>query len=232
VKRQGRRNGTLDVRRLGKALQGPNDTRHWVSWGTVASIGGDDGEPDFGDDGAVVITPASIDVDVVLEPSNQPVTCRYGHQHGKVHMLFPIRPGDQVMVIIPDGDMSMIPKIVSVESSQDREIPVEDDGKPVFRNDRALIYADGVPVDLRTAGGARVLLDGDQVNLNDGSKGVARKDDTTKLTVSQAELAELAPRILAPPGTTGGPCTAAPGPPLVFDGGEITSASGTVKAGG
>lgn len=230
-RRAGPPRGGIDFRRLGKSIQGPGtDTRHWVSWGTVAKVGGDGG-PDYAGDGAVVVSPQSVDVDVILEPSMHPVTCRYGHQAGKVHLLMPIAPGDSVLVIIPDGDESMIPKIVSVEPAGDRQIPVGDDKLPLFKNDRALIYADGVPIDLRTRGGARVEVDDGEVRLNMGTKGVARVDDDVTTTVSPDEVGELAASMIAgglvSPGGGGGSPT-----PVQLRGGKIVSGSETVKAGG
>jgi hypothetical protein len=233
VARRKRGRWTPDAARVARATaRAGNDLREWIAYGTVAAMTGKDGGPSYTDPDAVVITPKSVDVDVVLEPHGYPAPCRWGVQSGKVFISTPIHPGDQVMVLIPGGDVAMVPEILRIITCPHSPIPTDDAGMPLFKNDRCLIYANGVPVDLRTSGGARVILDGDQVNMNEGSKGVARTEDATKLTLSQDDLAALAPRILAPPGTAGGPCTAAPGPPLVFEDGEITGGSETVKAGG
>jgi len=82
-------------------------------------------------------------------------------QAGDVFIATPIRPGDQVIVAIPEGDPSAIPRILAVVSGASAPGPVGDDDKPIFKNDRALIFARNVPVDIRTAGGGRVLVDQD-----------------------------------------------------------------------
>lgn len=155
-----------DVKRLGRALAAQGiDLRHWVSYGTVASVSGEDGTANYTDANAIVISPAGIDVDVILEPSKYPVTCRYGIQAGQVFIGTPIHPGDQVVVMIPDGDVSMIPEIVKIIPGSSDPIPVGDDGMPIFKNDAALVFAKGVPIDLRTDGGGwlRVTADGKQL---------------------------------------------------------------------
>lgn len=154
-----RRSPPTDPRRLGRALaQEGMDLRHWVSYATVASVGGEDGTPDYGDANAVVITPAGVEVDVVLEPSGYPITCRHGISAGTVFICTPIHAGDQVVVGIPDGNVSMVPEILKVIPGSSNPIPVGDDGKPVFKNDAALVFAKGVPIDLRTDGGGWVRI--------------------------------------------------------------------------
>jgi len=135
------------------------DARFWVSRGTVAAVNGE--QPDYTDPNAVVISPSGVDVDVVLEPSGVPITCHYGHQAGAVSVLFPIRPGNQVLVAIPGGDLAMIPYVLCVVAGASEPLPVETDGKPVFRNDRASIFARGVPIEVRTAAGAVLRLEAD-----------------------------------------------------------------------
>jgi len=232
-----------DVKRLGQAIKAQGlDLRHWVSYGTVASVTGEDGKPNFTDPNAILITPAGVEIDVVLEPSGYPCTCKYGIQAGTVYICTPVKPGDQVLVTIPDGDVSMVPVAVKVVSGSSDPIPTEDDGTPVFKNDRCLIFAKGVPIDLRTDGGARALLSGNEVIMNDGDRGVARKEDAVVATLSgkpppAPESANgiygLAAQLLA----TGVflPNPSPPPPSLLPDfgiDGEITEASDTVKAGG
>jgi len=228
-----------DIKRLSRALASQGvDLRHWVSYATVASVTGDDGKANYTDPNAIVITPAGVEIDVVLEPSGYPVTCKYGMQAGLVYWGSPIRPGDQVLVTLPDGDVSMVPVAVKVVSGSSDPMPAETDGSPVFKNDRALIFAEGVPIDLRTRGGARVLLDGNGVILNNGQKGVARLDDVVRARLSGNPLAldgivALATALLGT-GLFVPTVTPPPPPPQPdFDiPGQITSASGTVKAGG
>lgn len=221
-----------DVKRLSRALASQGvDLRHWVSYGTVASVAGDDGKANYEDPNAIVITPAGVEIDVILEPSGYPVTCKYGMQAGRVYWGSPVRPGDQVLVSLPEGDVSMVPVAVKIVSGSSDPMPTEQDGTPVFKNDRALIFAEGVPIDLRTRAGARVLLDGAGVNLNNGEKGVARVDDDVTTTVDGATVAEIGAQIVAagiaaPGGGVGPPPTG------VTAGGKIVSGSATVKAGG
>lgn len=152
----------FDPRRLGRALASTGmDLRHWVSYGSVASVEGPDGQPNYADENAVLVTPAGVEVDVVLEPSGYHVTCRHGISAGAVFICTPIHAGDQVQVIIPDGDVSMVPEIVRVIPGSSNPIPTETDGTPVFKNDRALIAARDVPIELRTMGGVSLLVNPD-----------------------------------------------------------------------
>jgi len=224
-----------DARRIGKALahQGA-DLRHWVSYATVAAVD-DDGEVDLSNPNAIVISPAGIDVDVVLEPSGHPCTCTHGIAAGTVFVCGPIKVGDQVVVGIPDGDVSMVPRILAVIADGDANVvPVGADGKPIFQNDRFLVYAAGVPIDLRSTDGehtSTVLVNPDgSIILNGGTAGVARKGDSTKLNMSPTDVEHLATALLATGGfSPGGP--PGPGTAIEFDGGAITGSSDTVKAG-
>ncbi len=139
------------------------DTRVWSCRATVATIHGDEGAANYDDQGAVVISPSGVDVDVILEPYGWPITCRYpGIQAGEVSILAPIRPGDQVLVSIPDGDLAAIPEIVKViPDASGRALPTETDGKPVFRNDRLSIFARSVPIEIRTGGGGHLRINTD-----------------------------------------------------------------------
>lgn len=151
----------MDWAAFRRAMSGPEtDTRHWIAYGTVASVNGEDGTANYTDPNAVIISPASIDVDVVLEPHGYPIPCQYGMQAGSVFIATPIRPGDQVVVLIPDGEVSMVPQILRVITGASDPSPVGDDGLPVFQNDRLLVFAKDVPLDLR-AGNARALLQQD-----------------------------------------------------------------------
>lgn len=162
-----------DVARIGRGLarQGA-DLRHWVSYATVAAVD-DDGAVDLSNPNAVVITPGGVDVDVVLEPSGYPMTCKHGVAAGTVYVCGPIKVGDQVIVEIPEGDVSMVGKITSVISGPNGEadaVPVGPDGLPLFQNDRYLVFAKGVPIELRTDGGARLLVNPDgTIQVGDGA---------------------------------------------------------------
>ena len=235
--RRGRRKMGTSVRRefdmasFARGLERPGlDTRMWVEWGTVATVG-DAGDVDYGDGDGVVISPGSVDVDVVIEPHQIPVTCRYGLSAGDFFFIPPIRPGDLVLVLLPGGDPSAVGKILCVEPNPNDPLPVEEDGKPVFRNDRVHLFAKDVPIEVRTAGGARLVLAQDgSVTVNQGSQGAARKGDSTKLTLSAADVTALAVALLATGGFT--PASApGPGTLVEFDGGEVTGGSDSVKIG-
>lgn len=251
------------MRRLAAALAGPgNDPRLWVAYGTVSTgaiTSGPDDDVlsfDIDDPQAVQIGPAGVMVDVVLEPSLQTVTCHYsGIQGGKdCVVLAPIFTGDRVLVAMPDGSLggSGPPVILAILNSDSEQIPLGPDQKPLFQNDRVLIWAKDVPIDIRTAGGSRVEINEDgTVVLNEGTKGAARLDDQTTAVLSglqapitgstQADaIAQAAAvsdlyKLIAAIFATGVFASSAspvalPAPDTSIPG-TITSASATVKAG-
>jgi hypothetical protein len=161
----------LDVAAMREALAGPGaDPRVWVARGTVATVG-DDGTVDYETDGATVIAPRGIDVDVVIEPIDHPVTCRYGLSYGGGVILTPIHTGDLVLVLMPFGDLATVPEIVKVLGGPHTPLPVNDaDSLPFFRNDRVFIYGSEVPIDLLVSGGARLLINPDgTIQIGDGA---------------------------------------------------------------
>jgi hypothetical protein len=154
------RNWTPDAARLARGLaRAGNDLREWIHYGTVAALTGKDGGPSYTDENAIVISPFGVEVDVVLEPLNYPCTARWGIQSGRVFISTPIHPGDQVVVLIPAGDPSSVPEILRIITCPHNPIPVGEDGLPRFKNDRALVAAQGVPIELLALGdGAEVSL--------------------------------------------------------------------------
>lgn len=217
---------TIDVRRLAEAVKSSGiDTRYWSSHGTVGTTG-DDGTFNPNDDLAVHIAADSVWADVLLEPLGQPVTCRVALGVGGKEAVIqaPIHPGDEVLVVIPGGDFTNPPTIVAILNNLGDKIPISSsDSKPIFKNDRLLILAKSVPVEVRS--------ESDDVILNRGTRGVARIDDTTQLTLSPTDVQTLASALLATGafvGTGSGPF---PGTQTTFTDGKITSSSGTVKAG-
>lgn len=167
--------GPIDFRRMarGMAQQG-NDLRHWVSYATVATAHGDDGDMNVTDPDAILVTPAGVEVDVVLEPHGYPCTARFGVAAGSCSINTPIRPGDQVIVSIPDGDPSMVPQIVCVITGSSDPMPVGEDGLPIFQNDRLMIYAGaGLPIEIRSANGTMVRITDDLVEV--GGEGVTEQ---------------------------------------------------------
>jgi hypothetical protein len=151
----------INAQMLGKALAAPGmDQRYWCSFGTVCTIDPESGKMDPTDKLAIYNDSAGVDVDVELEPLGQPCTCKYaGVQAGDVTIMAPIRPGDIVLVECPDGDL-FTPVITHIMQSRSKRQPTEN-GKPIFDNNRLLVYAKNVPIDVRTAGGAKLALQQD-----------------------------------------------------------------------
>lgn len=150
------RRKAMDVRRVTEALKARGiDTRHWVSYATVGTVG-DDGKFDPTDDGAVFIDKAGVEVDVLLEPLNIACTCLYtGIQGGdRVSIFSSIKPGDRVLVTLPDGDLIGPPTIQAILHSAHNQMPSGPDSGdlPIFQNDRLLIYSNGQDVDVRAIG--------------------------------------------------------------------------------
>ncbi len=172
----------IDTPTLGRAVAQPGiDPRQWVSYGTVCVLN-EDGTFDFEDPRAVYTSPDGVSVDVLLHPAMQHVTCRYpGLQGGASGSVYaPIRPGDEVLVEIPDGDMRQAPVITKVMSGEHSRLPLGDDRKPIWRNDRILVYGNGNKVHIKVTGGAEVV-----VNV-DGSVEVTG----TKVTLGEADATE------------------------------------------
>lgn len=230
----------LDVGRAAVALRRAGiDPRHWVSYGTVCALR-EDGTTDFSDASAVYVAPAGVSVDVLLMPANQHVTARYsGVQGGSAGTLFtPIKPGDEVLVVIPDGDLRLPPVVVCILSGEHSPLPLGQDRRPIWKNDRVLLHGRGVAVEIRTSGGGVVTVEADGdvavngvgVNINSGSEGAAREGDSVRVTLSPQDITDIAASMvtagLVSAGGGGPPPT-----PVVLDGGEITSSSGTVKIG-
>lgn len=139
-----------DVRKLGEALKGAGiDTRFWSSYGTVGVVG-DDGVFDPTSSKAIHIAPDGVWVDVLLQPLQIPVTCRIQLGVGGVaHILAPVRPGSEVLVHLPDGNLMNAPVVAAILNNQGQKIPVGADGKPIFRNDRLFIQCgDDQPVEV------------------------------------------------------------------------------------
>jgi hypothetical protein len=144
---------------LGEAIKQPGlDTRYWVSEGTVGTVKGPDPDDfDTNDKMAIHNDSSGCHVDVRLEPLMIPVTCQYaGIQAGDVTIYAPIRPGNRVVVSLPDGDLTG-GIITAILNSRSMRQPTEG-RRPIFDNNRLLIHAQSVPIDIRTAGGAQISL--------------------------------------------------------------------------
>lgn len=143
----------LDLRKLAEGLKGADiDIRHWVSVGIVGYTE-DDGTQNVTDDNCIVVAPDGVWCDVVLWPSKVPVTARVQFGvGGAAHIQAPIHAGDEVAVLIPDGDMMATPVIVAILNSQYDKLPLDAGLAPVFKNDRLLIQCgEGLPVEVHAA---------------------------------------------------------------------------------
>ena len=170
----------VDAMALGEATARPgNDLRYWVSYGTVG-VAGDDGKLDTKNPNAVWIGPEGVECDVRLEPLCIHVNCQYaGISAGDVTIYPPIKPGDRVLVNLPEG-FAHLPVIVAILHSGSQKQPLGPDRKPIFDNNRLLVYAKTAAIDVRNAGGVQVLLEQDG-NVTTTAKNVIVKADTTQL---------------------------------------------------
>ena len=171
----------ISAKLLGQAVAAPGlDQRYWCSLGTVCTVDPETGKKDPTDSLAIYNDSAGVDVDVELEPLGQPVTCKYaGVQAGEVTVCAPIRPGDIVLVECPDGDL-YTPVITKILHSRSHRQPT-DQGRPIFDNNRLLIHAASVPIDIRLAGTdgmVQVLIEQDGTVTVTGAKVVLNSDDT------------------------------------------------------
>lgn len=149
-----RTGGGIDMRRLGSAIAAPGiDLREWIGWGTVATCDGEDGEINYDDKHAIVLDPDGVDVDVILDINQTPITCHYFGLWGGpgVSVMAPIPPGTRVVVGCPSGDLSS-PVILGAGNSRSQRLPMGKDRKTIWRNDRLLIHSETVPIDIRAAG--------------------------------------------------------------------------------
>ncbi len=195
---------SIDAENFRKAARSVGaDLRYWVSNGTVATVDTETGEFNPKDFGAIWNASDGIDVDVKLEPLGIPVTCRYaGIQAGEVTILAPIRPGDLVKCEFPDGDLTS-GVITNILHSRSNRQPTSG-GKPIFGNDRLLMYAKTVPIDIRLAGATgatpvQVLLEqdgtvtvtADKIKLGGSTAVDALELGTTRQTVETSYLEAL-----------------------------------------
>lgn len=135
----GLRGMPLDVQRVAKAI-GANE-KSFVESGTVG-VDEDDGTFNVKDPQAIAVDALGALVRVRLEPSGKFVTARYsGLCCGRAGaILVPVRPGDEVVVLVPNGDYNASGvKIISFEANATAQIPTPASGRP-WANDRALLF--------------------------------------------------------------------------------------------
>lgn len=135
----------VDVQKLAEALSTPGiDPRDWIKAGTVGSVE-DGGTFVTNDQEATYSDPLGTVVDVRIEPDGDSVTVRWnGVGCGRFgFILFPVRPGDEVVCLFPDGDMNHPSAcIIAVQSNFTAKIP------PDWNNDRVLLDLN-VPLQIR-----------------------------------------------------------------------------------
>jgi hypothetical protein len=178
---------SIDVRALGEAIARPGtDLRYWVSHGTVCTAGGD-GKINTKDQNAVWIGPEGVECDVRLEPLMIHVCCRYaGISAGDVTIYPPIRPGDLVLVNLPEG-LPHLPVIVAILHSGGDKQPLDPATKaPIFDNKRLLVYAKTAAIDIRNAGGVQVLIEQDGT-VTTTAKSIKQGDSSASQHVMHGE---------------------------------------------
>ena len=193
----------VDAMALGEATARPgNDLRYWVSFGTVG-VAGDDGKLDTKNPNAVWIGPEGVECDVRLEPLMIHVNCQYaGISAGDVTIYPPIKPGDRVLVNLPEG-FAHLPIIVAILHSGSQKQPLGPDRKPIFDNKRLLVYAQTAAIDVRNAGGVQVLIEQDGTVTTKAKNVAINADDkittTAKNVVVEADSTMLGDDNLQPP---------------------------------
>ena len=175
------------MRRLSKGLAQPGmDDRYWVSYGTVGVMS-EDGEFDPTDPHAIYNGPEGVEVEVLLEPLGIPCVCVYAGIYGgrKCTIFAPIKAGDRVLVGLPGGDPSAVPVIIAVLHNAEDVVPLGEDRKPVFRNDRLFVWIQDGPIDIRTKDGGKVLIEQDGTITVTCKKSVLNASDESDITTKK-----------------------------------------------
>jgi hypothetical protein len=150
--------GSIDVSALREGIASPGmDTRYWCSRGTVGTID-DQGEFHPDDPHAIWNGPEGVECDVKLEPLEQMVTALWSKGDAESSDIGPIRPGDQVLVECPGGDL-MTPVITHILHSRSAKQPMAA-GVPIFDNKRRLVYLATTDFDLRCVKGKASIAAG------------------------------------------------------------------------
>lgn len=174
-----RRTGTkvspsFDANKVAAGLSRPGiDPRVWVAEGIIATIG-DDGEVDDTDANAVISSPEGREADVVLLPElEHHITCRIPSGGPESTDDWPISPGDHVALVFPGGDPASGGIVVAVLNSASDRLPTED-GQPMFKHDRRLIWCGTGPIDLRAGSGTGRLVLGQDGTVRAGGPDAAQ----------------------------------------------------------
>lgn len=123
----------MDLATMSRAFAGPGmDTRQWVSYGIV-----DEGENSvrFVDENGAPLPTGPL-VTVTLEPSHVTVPCRVaGHVAGQEEgEWFPFLPGDEVLVVVPEGDERAGCTIIGRMNQSIDRFPLKVAGQDVTKN--------------------------------------------------------------------------------------------------
>ena len=191
----------IDARALSEAVARPGiDTRAWVMEGTVCTMDRNSGTCDYEDNRAIWNSPGGVHVDVLLSNGHHVVARYAGIQAGDVTIMAPIRPGDPVVVQNPGGSL-MACVIVAILHTRSNRQPT-DGGKPIFDNNRLLIHAKKVPIDIRTAGtdgasGVQLYIGqdgkirlGDQAATEQNVLGTSYRDTEDQMLDTMSQAAE------------------------------------------
>ena len=110
--------------------------------GTVCTVG-DDGSLDVNDPQSVCTAPDGVTADVYLATAGAAVPCRVALGVGGdgAQVIAPVKPGDEVVVLIAGGNMQLPPTIVAVLNNNFNRAPLDSSGKPLFKNDRLLVWS-------------------------------------------------------------------------------------------
>lgn len=148
----------IDVQRIAEALKGKGiDTRTWLKSATVG-VWTDGGQFVTTDPDGIYADRLGAVVDVRIEPEGLYGTARWNGvgvgQFGSI--LYPIRPGEEVVVGIPDGELGSDLIILASQSNRVAQIPAD------WQNDRVL-FDMRVPFEIR---GPNVFITSPILSLN------------------------------------------------------------------
>jgi hypothetical protein len=169
----------MDAATIAQLLRSPGADRQWVSWGTVEPDSGNEKSVRFADEDGTPLA-FGVTVEVKLHPSGITVPCRVGNQcagvgEGEYH---PFGPGDEVLVVIPNGNERVGCTIVARGNQTYDTFPASVAGMDATKNNFAFkrlkvsyVIESGTAITLSVpATGSKLTIDPQgQVWLNDGS---------------------------------------------------------------
>jgi len=126
----------LDLALLRQAVKGPGiDTRSWVSYGTIAEDSPDSHSVRFKDEEGLPFPEGPL-ISVLLHPSGIPITCRVAGGVGGIGEAdwAPFLQGDEVIIVIPEGNTHAAPVIVGRLNNELDTFPLVVAGQDVTEN--------------------------------------------------------------------------------------------------